>query len=333
MTPSVLPLACLAARSRDAALLAESTSGGIFSELAREVFRRGGVVAGAVWERNPLRAIHRVAGDEAGLEEMRGSKYVPSDLKEVWRDIDRALAEGRMVLFSGVPCQIAAVKRRYPDAPGLLTCGVVCHGGIAPDVWHRYVLDLEKKARSRLVNVRFRDKTDGWRRSHMVFEFADSRRNFSRPAARDPYIRAFLADYSLREACLSCRFRAGRAGMDILLGDFWGIENHLPEWGKDDRGTSAVMLYTEHGRELFDSLDVEKHPVEYGWIVAGNPMLERPPEPDAAKRTRFRGHFAKRGVATALRIAEEGHWLNHMILAIRRRLQRLADWPRRRFRP
>lgn len=308
-----MPLACFAARTRDEAILKASSSGGVFTELARHVLAKGGVVAGAAWNRKTWQVEHRVVRDEAGLAELRGSKYVYSRFAGVFGELEACLAEGRPVLFSGVPCQIAAARRRLRDAEGLLTCGIICHSGIDEKIWLRYVAEVERKAKSRLANVRFRDKSLGWPRSCLVLEFENPRRNVSMPLDWCPYARAFFFGYAAREACLSCRFRTGRAGMDILLGDFWGLEKHLPSWA-DGRGASAVLVYGERGLRVWNALDLEKTPVEYAQILEGNPMLERCVQPNPRERERFLSSFAGRGVATAVRLARDGCWIRHAAL-------------------
>ncbi|MBR6023086.1 MAG: Coenzyme F420 hydrogenase/dehydrogenase, beta subunit C-terminal domain [Kiritimatiellae bacterium] len=309
-----MPLACFAARTRDEAVLKASSSGGVFTELARYVLAKGGVVAGAAWDRKTWQVEHRVVRDEAGLAELRGSKYVYSRFSGVFGELEACLAEGRPVLFSGVPCQVAAARRRLHDAEGLLTCGVICHSGIDEKIWLRYVAEVESKAKSRLKDVRFRDKSKGWRRrSWVVLEFENPRRNVSMWLDQCPYVRAFLQGYAAREACLSCRFRSGRAGMDIQLGDFWGIGKHLPAWN-DGRGASAVLVYSERGLAAWNALDLEKTRVEYSQILGGNPMLEQCASPDLRKRARFLESFAARGVSTACRLAEDGCWPRHAVL-------------------
>lgn len=323
--PPRMPLECYAARTRDGELLRESSSGGVFTELARSVLARGGVVAGAAWDRKTWQVVHRVVRDEAGLAELRGAKYVYSRFAGVFGELEACLGEGRPVLFSGVPCQIAAARRRLRDAEGLLSCGVICHSGVDEKIWLRYAAEIVRKAGSPLADVRFRDKTDGWRRGRVAFEFVDPRRNFSMPLIRCPYILAFLSGYAARKACLSCPFRSGRAGMDILLGDFWGIEKHLPGW-EDNRGASAVLVYSERGMDAWNALDLEKVPVRYEQIAAGNPMLDHCVAPDARKRARFLAAVGRRSVETAWRCAEDGPWP-------RRTAVRIARWLRRMVRP
>ncbi len=301
-----MPLACFAARTRDDAVLKASSSGGVFTELARQILSKGGVVAGAAWNRKTWQVEHRVVRNEEELAELRGSKYVYSHFAGVLGELEICLAEGKPVLFSGVPCQVAAARRRLRDAEGLLTCGVICHSGIDEKIWLRYVAELENGAHSRLTDVHFRDKSDGWGQSRIALEFEEPRKNYSLSWRECPYCRAFTAGFAAREACLSCRFRAGRAGMDILLGDFWGIEKHLPDWA-DARGASAVLIYGERGLAAWNALDIEKVPVSYTQISEGNPMLERCMEPDEARRACFLAQYDRLGVAAAFaRAMKEG---------------------------
>lgn len=321
-----MPLACFAARTRDEMVLKNSSSGGVFSELARLVLAKGGVVAGAAWNRKTWQVEHRVAEDEAGLAELRGSKYVYSHFSGVFKELETSLAEGRPVLFSGLPCQVAAARRRLRGAEGLMTCGIICHSGIDEKIWLRYVAEVERKAKSRLTDVRFRDKAKGWNHSSFVLEFENPRRNVSMPLDLCPYARAFFFGFAAREACLSCRFRTGRAGMDILLGDFWGIGKYLPDWA-DGRGASAVLVYSERGLRVWNELDIEKVPVEYGQILEGNPMLEQCVQPDPRGRAIFLDCVAERGVPVALRLATDGCWFRHAALEtwrwVRRQLRRV----------
>ena len=307
------PLASFAARTKDEEVLKASSSGGIFTELARAVLARGGVVSGAAWTEWPLRVAHKVVDDEAGLAELRGSKYVFSDMKGVWGELQRFLSEGRLVLFTGVPCQTAAVRHRFRNADNLLLCGVICHSGPDPKVWRTYADGLERKARSRLVGVRFRDKTDGWQRCRMVLEYEDVRKNTSMPLPDNEYYRAFGEGLAARDICLRCPFRSGRAGQDLLLGDFWGIDKVLPDWN-DGRGVSAVMACSERGLSFFNALDIEREQVKYEQILEKNPMLEHVAVPDAAQRRFFLEHYGQIGVERALRLVRHGKWTRRVLL-------------------
>ena len=116
-----------------------------------------------------------------------------------------------------------------------------------------------------------------------------------------------------------------------MLGDFWGIEKHLPEWA-DGRGASAVLVYSGRGMAVWNALELEKAPADYAQIVEGNPMLEQCVRPDPRKRDRFLRTVARRGVAGALRFAEDGCWMSRTMMRpwrwLLRRIHRAKHWRR-----
>lgn len=122
------PIRANAAWSLDMTVRGKSSSGGVFSELAKRVFSRHGVVVGAVMN-NQLRVVHTIAMNEEQLVSMRGSKYVQSDLTGIYPDVKKLLKEGRFVLFTGTPCQVSGLYSYLKkDYENLLTCDLVCHG-------------------------------------------------------------------------------------------------------------------------------------------------------------------------------------------------------------
>ena len=76
----VRPVTQYAAWTLDMIVREKSTSGGVFTELSREMFRRGGVVIAAGWAQSPFRVMHKVARKELDLDDMRGAKYASSDM-------------------------------------------------------------------------------------------------------------------------------------------------------------------------------------------------------------------------------------------------------------
>lgn len=316
------PLETYAARSHDDALLEISASGGMFTELAREILKDGGCVVGAGWNGETSCAEHKCVWDEAGLAELRGSKYTESTLAKVYSPMESALRQGVKVLFTGMPCQVAAMRRKFGDDENLTLCGIMCHSIPDPAVWKRYVEELERKAHSKIKSIKFRDKRNGWRNSTFVVEFEDSSRNIAEPLYGNDYARAYFAGYAARESCLSCQFRSGRCDADLILGDFWGVEDHLPE--KDDgKGISAILVFSQKGKALFDRLNVFKHRLSYQQVLAENQFLETSVKPDPKRRNRFLSAYPKMDMAKAVLYATEGTLLVRMskrILRIPRRL-------------
>lgn len=320
--PDAAPM-CFAARVRDEALRLGSSSGGVFTALARPVLGAGGVVFGCVWEKPALVAIHAKAESEGELAAMRGSKYVQSDLRDTFREAKAALLRGRPVLFSGTPCQIAGLNRFLGRSwPNLLTVELICHGAPSPAVFERYKWELAREHGAPPVSIAFRNKFYSWRRCSLVSAFADTSEHREDLYA-NRYVQAFLRDFCLRPSCHHCVAREGKSGADITLGDFWGIEKVCPALD-DDRGTSAVLLHTEAGRHAWAACaaTVEACPVALAGVVAGNPSYLRPvAEPRG--RALFMRRFRTRPMGALVRSLSVAPLPRRVAMAAGRRLKRL----------
>ena len=242
--PQSDPLGAYAARSQEH--IDGSSSGGVFPALAELILAEGGVVFGAVVN-DDMSVGHAEAYDMAGVEKMRGSKYVQSDLYASYEDVHYWLQEGRKVLFTGTPCQVAGLHK-FLGKPydGLATVDVLCHGVPSPGLWEKYVKALEHQHGAKMEYVRFKDKSESWR--HYAFTTSFGSCNYM----DDPYMALFVQDMTLRPSCYKCAARDGRSGSDITLSDLWSVHVSAPEMA-DDRGVSGVYVYTEKGRQLLEA--------------------------------------------------------------------------------
>ena len=247
------PIGAYAVRSQT--YLEGSSSGGVFPALAGQVLSEGGVVFGAVVN-DDMTVGHAEAYDMEGVEKMRGSKYVQSDLYASYEDVRYWLQEGRKVLFTGTPCQVAGLHK-YLGKPydGLVTVDVLCHGAPSPGLWEKYVKALERQHGARMEYVRFKDKSESWRHYAFTTSFG------SCPYADDPYMALFLQDMTLRPSCYKCMAREGRSGSDITLSDLWSVSLSAPEMS-DDKGVSGVYVYTGKGRRLLEATGLPIRPVD-----------------------------------------------------------------------
>lgn len=107
-----------AARNRDDSVRRMSSSGGMFYALASHVIEDlGGVVYGCAFNED-LRAVHIRCETMAEAERCMGSKYSQSDMGDSIRLVRADLENGRNVLFTGTPCQVAAVRMACDGAGG-----------------------------------------------------------------------------------------------------------------------------------------------------------------------------------------------------------------------
>lgn len=235
--PEHTPSEVWAARNNDMATRTGSSSGGIFLPLARLTLRKGGLVFGAAFESDTFGGgtiRHRSATCEEELAALAKSKYAQSDTSGTFREAARALDQGREVLYTGTPCQIAGLRAflRGRSTDRLVTAECLCHGAPSPGLLRRYLQELT--GGRPILGIDFRDKRDGWRKYR--FTVRTARRTYSITARKDVYFRAFLDDWTLRPSCYACPFKSGRSGSDLSLGDFWNVREVLPG-SDDDRGT------------------------------------------------------------------------------------------------
>lgn len=284
----------LAAYSKDESVRSESSSGGIFTVLAERILDDGGVVVG-VSQLTPTKIGHIVIDNKVDLEKLRGSKYVQADVGFVYREVRSLLKSGKKVLFSGTPCQVAAlysVLGKAARTPNLFTVDIVCFGVPSVKVFQKYVKELEEARGSPLRQFVFRDKSTGWSTYSQSYLF-DDEKTVSEPIGRSKYMQLFLNRICLNQSCDECRYRRLPRIADITLGDFWRVSNYHPEMD-DNRGTSVVLLNTAHGWELFDSVAgaVVQCESNVENVIAGNPCIVKSAEPHP-KRSEFFANLDK----------------------------------------
>lgn len=261
-----------AAHNPDSEIRQLSSSGGVFSMLAERLLGEGGVVYGAAFDEN-WEVIHRRVTSLNGLAALRGSKYVFSNASTAYSDALADLKAGRKVLFSGTPCQVAAMRKRAGENPDLLLVEIVCHGAPQPDYWRRYLAELcasHGKTIADITSVNFRDKRTGWKNYSFTVRFTDGK-TFSQPHDDNLYMRAFIQDFTLRKVCFKCPFKlpdGSRA--DITLGDLWGISQLSPAID-NDRGTTLVISQNNSSCGVTSDADFN-----FEEVIRYNPAIASP---------------------------------------------------------
>ena len=272
---------CLAAIDSDDDKLMLSSSGGVFSVLARRMFDLGGVVYGhAFGDGFHVGCVRAENVDE--LSVMRGSKYVQSDMGDAIASVGRDLRAGREVLFSGTPCQVDGLLA-FLNGPqdGLLTVDIICHG--VPS--QAFFADcMGEEFSDRLLSLRFRDKREGWGcGGSATILHAGVKKDVPFSPEISYYYRRFLVGDVYRESCYRCPYAGGERPGDFTIGDFWGID--VGSSGLDARrGISVVIANTLKAEGLIPYIKSEtswaERPLEEA--VHGNDQLMHPtprPEP------------------------------------------------------
>lgn len=284
-----VPLQVLAAWHLDKGVRRSSSSGGVFTALSEGVLAQGGAVVGAAFD-SRFAVRHVMVEDLEGLRQLRGSKYVQSEVApDLLRCIKAQLEQGRLLLFSGTPCQVAGLRsflgKRYDN---LLCCDLVCHGVPSPLLWARYLQYAQGKF-GQLVGMAQRDKAKGWKSFGVRLELqGGATRRLA--MMEDPYMSAFLRNYSLRRSCYACRFTSTTRAGDITLADFWGVGKKYPEFDPDDGGTSLLLVCSETGRKWLDASAARLFVgvADLDTAVAGNHILARPSDLPLERETFYR---------------------------------------------
>lgn len=226
----------------------DSSSGGIYPLLAKNIIENGGIVYAAVYL--GMEVQHKRITKLSEISESCGSKYIPSKLGSIFLEIREELNDGKKVLFVGTPCQCEGLLSFVGKKENLICIDFICHGIPSKFAWEKYLEDINRKE-SAVLSVNMRDKSTGW--SYMQYSFSgklQDGRTIKEKFPYNHYLRGFVSDFYLRPSCYDCQFKGIERLTDITLGDYWGVWDLQPEMD-DNKGTSLVMIHSDKGKTLF----------------------------------------------------------------------------------
>lgn len=237
-----------AVRHKDMHQIETSRSGAAFIAFSDWVLEQGGVVYG-VGYKDHFTVVHKRATTKEQRDEFKGSKYVQSDLGNVFLQVKEDLRNGLIVMFSGTPCQTSGLNSFIGKKlrKRLILVDIVCHGVPSPYVWRDNVNYIEKKYKSKLYKVNFRNKKFGWN-THIETYIL----NNNLEVKSTLFTKAYFDHIMNREACGKCYFSNINRPSDITLADFWGWENVIPDFNRDNKGCSLILCNTNKGITIFD---------------------------------------------------------------------------------
>jgi len=281
-----------AVRHKDMRQIETSRSGAAFIALSDWILEQNGVVYGAGYIGH-FRVVHKRAQTKEERDEFKGSKYVQSDMNDVFTMVREDLKSGRLVLFSGTPCQTSGLNSYVGERlrKNLFLVDIVCHGVPSPYIWRDYLKYIEKKERRPINDVNFRDKLKfGWKDHKESFHFL----NPDTYTYTYTYTYTFYQHIMFRHSCGVCHFANLKRPSDLTLADYWGWEKTDDKFNADDKGCSLILCNTQKGFELFEKA---KKNVNYLSVRIENcmqPNLQHPSEIHP-KRMEFEKDYQKRG--------------------------------------
>lgn len=272
--PLRLPLNTYGAVRHERDKVRLSSSGGVFAAIAEHMIERENwCVVGSILDES-ISAVHVITDTVSGLLPMYGSKYVQSEMRDVYKAIRMRLGRGESVLFSGTPCQVAAIQRYSKYHPNLYTVEVICHGVPNNAMFNSYLNQYDRGTISQFI---FRDKGQGWSfNNKIVYKNGRVKKVNHRLSS---YMTYFLKGEIYRDSCYKCPYATEKRCADITIGDFWGIMQTRPDIDgvvDVEKGVSCLLVNTEKGAELVKNSQVDLYDVPYQAIKDGNGPVNEP---------------------------------------------------------
>ena len=293
------PIKTYVAKNKDEIVRLQSSSGGIFTLLATKTINNGGVVFGAKFDEQ-WKVVHDYVETIEDLAKFRGSKYVQSRINDNYIKVEQFLKQGRQVLFSGTPCQIAGLKKYLiKEYKNLICVDIICHGVPSPMVWQKYKAQFELSYTS---SISFRDKSNSWKTYEVVVS-KDQKEVIRETVGQNVYMKIFLSDLCLRPSCAICPAKDGKSKSDITIADFWGIQHIHPEFD-DDKGCNLVLINSEKGLNFFNKLECDKIESDFNTAIKYNPSYFKSVS-EPKHRQYFFDNFDKYGFSIYNKIQKE----------------------------
>lgn len=259
-----------------------SASGGVFAGLAKSFLDSHGFVCGVKLDKQgDYRVSHVVIDKQEDLIDLQGSKYTQSTMDSAARDVMDLLNMGKQVLFSGTPCQVAAIKKLTGNPENLFTIDLICHGVPSEKMFREFLNIQGKMFHQKFVDMKFRDK----RRKNPFCASLITKKNkvLSISSEYLSYYSLFLKGKIYRENCYSCPYASKRRMGDLTIGDYWGVEKgHAGDIASGTmdlkRTWSCVLVNSQKGKQLVKQhgKDIQWVPSTFEKIAEQNKQLNHP---------------------------------------------------------
>lgn len=248
-------LGVYAAMTKSTSERCKSSSGALFYILAKKVIEQGGIVYGAIIDKD-MQVRHAEASKIDELQNLRGSKYVQSTLNDTFKTIRRKLHDGKLVYFTGTGCQVSGLKSfLMKDYDNLITSDLVCHGVPNQKLFNKHISYLEHKHKGKVIGYQFRDnKNWGGCETVTIAKTSGNTHTFRLPTYNlSPFLYSFMYGMTSRMSCYECPFAKVPRQGDITLADYWGVKKYFP-YLDTSHGVSLVLANTPKGNLLLESL-------------------------------------------------------------------------------
>lgn len=280
---------CHAAISKNIMTRFASTSGGMFSVLALQMYKQGGYVGGAIFDDGWM-VSQCISNDKQDLEKIRGSKLHQSNAQGFYAKVKELLKAGEKVLVCGIPCQMAALRSYLKkDYENLIIVDLICRGINSPKVFSKWLSFLEDEYGAKVKHFRVKNKELGWRKLTTKVEFENGKVLYDTNDTNFFTIGYLSTGVFCRPSCYECKFKGFPRIADITIGDYWGAGDTIGKELDGDLGTSVVLINNEKGKKYYQSVSskLKEKEVPFDVVVKGNPALVSSLNPPIVNREEF----------------------------------------------
>lgn len=304
-----------AAKIKNKSKLRDSSSGGMFTAISDYVLENGGAIVCSVYSYETNRLKFCLVQDLLTRDKARGSKYIQSDLEDIFRKSEEwmELNPDKKLLFVGTGCQAAAFKRflqlkkREQQA---YIIDLICQGVMSPQLWNDYIDMQERKYHGKVEYLTFKDKRFNWKSPLAYIKIR------KREIMISDVVQIMNSKFAFRPSCYNCPYTTINRATDITIGDYWGIDTKIPSF-YDPLGNSLVLIHSVRGQELFDNIQNSVEWVESSVKNCLQPYLVKPVE-EPIKRSDFWENYASEGIEIVLKKYGEINLINKLKLHMKR---------------
>ena len=300
-----------------------STSGGAASVFYQQAISDNMYICGVEYD-NDFHVKHTISRDIESILKFKQSKYVYSEVDNIYELVKEKLDNGEDVLFISLPCKVAGLlgflNKKYDN---LITIDIVCHGTPSYKILDDHIKFVDKKRIGK--NLRFRDD------NQMLFDVSSKSKTVYRKYGKeDTYMAAFLEGLDYRESCYNCQFANPERISDITISDFWGLGSEIPFEHEYSGAISALLINTQKGMDFFEK---SKHRFFYEErlveeAIKGNAQLNSPTK-HHLKRNLFEEMYKSVGFEKAVKKCLHKEMFNSRIkrrkASMRMKIRKLAS--------
>lgn len=237
-------ISSFAVKAKDDMLRSISQSGGAFGVIASYIIQNDGIVYGAAFDESGV-ARHLRAESLEDLARIHGSKYVQSDVRNIFLQVKQDLNAEKLVLFSGTPCQVMGLRKfLHKSYDNLFLIDIICYGVPSPLVWRDFLRFHSKKSYGTLQKIEHRAKQYGWHKCLSKITYQH------KIVVTDGWNSFWGSALAIRPSCYECQFTNLNRPGDLTIGDCWGAEKKMPDFD-DNRGISLILVNTKKGLAIY----------------------------------------------------------------------------------